>query len=180
MMLNLRQSVSCQGVTYLTHWYLFVGYPSPVCVACQEHMSVDHILVHLTAQGTWKPDIHVLLLRPPPPQHAAVFVADRRRRPISGDNRSMYMYVRHRRPPDRCRSSPTESQLFRQIIMCVMQCQYDVDVHLLFYYHDWFPTSMFYLDYVWIMIFCNRASTDWTFSDIKNYLTGTMCLLLTV
>ena len=42
-----------------------------------------------------------------PPIHAAIFVADRRRRRKSGDNRSMYAC--HRRPPDRRRSSPTES-----------------------------------------------------------------------
>ena len=32
--------------TYLTHRHLLVGDPPPVCVACQERLSVEHILIH--------------------------------------------------------------------------------------------------------------------------------------
>ena len=146
--------VSCQGVTYLTHRYLLVGDHPPVCVACQEHIvrreshSGSLRRVHVSQILMFYCKVQPPTPPPPPPLHDAVFVADRHRRPISGDNRSMYMYVRHRRPPDRCRSSSMEFQLFRQIIMCVMQCQYDVDLHLLFCFdHDLFPTSMLYLDF---------------------------------
>ena len=34
------------GHTYLTHRHLLVGDPPPVCVSCQERLSVEHILIH--------------------------------------------------------------------------------------------------------------------------------------
>ena len=34
------------GHTHLTHRHLLVGDPPPVCVSCQERLSVEHILIH--------------------------------------------------------------------------------------------------------------------------------------
>ena len=33
-------------VAYLTHRHLLCGDPPPVCVGCQERLSVEHILIH--------------------------------------------------------------------------------------------------------------------------------------
>ena len=34
------------GHAYLTHQHLLCGDPSPICVGCQERLSVEHILIH--------------------------------------------------------------------------------------------------------------------------------------
>ena len=34
------------GHTYRTYRHVFVGVPPPVCVTCQERLSVEHILIH--------------------------------------------------------------------------------------------------------------------------------------
>ena len=34
------------GHAYLTHRHLLCGDPPPVCVGCQERLSVEHILIH--------------------------------------------------------------------------------------------------------------------------------------
>ena len=34
------------GHAYLTHRHLLCGDPPPVCVGCQERLSVEHIIIH--------------------------------------------------------------------------------------------------------------------------------------
>ena len=52
------------GHTHLTHRHLLVGDPPPVCVSCQERLSVEHILIHCAENiKTWNSNINVNTVR---------------------------------------------------------------------------------------------------------------------
>ena len=44
-----EQLVLCRlrlGHTYITHMYLLAGEDPPLCISCQENLTVEHILIH--------------------------------------------------------------------------------------------------------------------------------------
>ena len=45
-MLNKVQTRYCFSYGHVTHRHLLSGDPPPVCVGCQERLSMEHILIH--------------------------------------------------------------------------------------------------------------------------------------